>query len=137
MARYSLPFEVTFGYPEGAGSTRSILDLLHSIDRRLTIMSDALAGIQTDEQTIAQDVPQILSDVTAQASQITQLSQQIATLTAAGTPVDPTELASIQTGLDGVAQQLQAAVAAQAPATASTGTPADAAGGQPGDTPTA
>jgi hypothetical protein len=106
----SIPVELTLA-PDGI--SERILDSLHSLHRKVDRMSDALAGIQTDEQELASLVPEILTTLTA-------VQAQLAAATADGTPVDPTELASIQSGLDGVVTQLQGAVPAPTPAPAPT-----------------
>lgn len=109
----SIPVELTLA---PVGVSERILDSLHSLHRKVDRMSDALAGIQTDEQELASLVPQVLSTLTA-------VQQQLAAATAAGTPVDPAELASVQSGLDGVVSQLQGAAPAPAPAPAPTPEP--------------
>jgi outer membrane biosynthesis protein TonB len=101
----SIPVELTLA---PVGTSERILDSLHSLHRKVDRMADALAGIQTDEQELASLVPEVLTTLTA-------VQGQLATATAAGTPVDPTELASIQSGLDGVVSQLQGAVPAPSP----------------------
>jgi hypothetical protein len=126
----SLPDEVTVNFtnpnPDKVlDSLRDVKDYLHQLKEEIHRMSDALAGIQTDEQELASLVPEVLTTLTA-------VQGQLATATAAGTPVDPTELASIQSGLDGVVTQLQGAVpatilgSAQEPAQESTPEPTQA-----------
>src|ERR1035437_725177 len=82
---------------------------LHSLHEKVDTMADALVGIAADEVSLAASVPALVSPLTAAQAAAASAAAALAAQIALGTPVNPSELASIQAGLDTAAAQATAA----------------------------
>jgi hypothetical protein len=107
--------------PEGHMSDRQLLELLPTIDRKVTHMEDVLAGIAADEATLAAIVPQLVARDEATSKKLAEFEAKAA----AGEVVPLSEIEPLKSGFDQSIASLKALLPAE-PAPTPEPTPAPA-----------
>jgi hypothetical protein len=88
----------------------TLFQKLNKIERYVKDMSDALSGIAADEAALATSVPALITALDNAQTALATAQAALAAQIALGTPVDPSELASIQSGLDAAVSEAAAAL---------------------------
>jgi hypothetical protein len=99
---------------------RRLLELLQTIDRKVTNMEDVLAGLATDEAELATIVPKLVE----RDEEVSKKLAEFEAKAAAGEVVPTSEVEALKSGFDASLASLKALLPADAPAPPS-GTPAE------------